>query len=66
MQIIYKKSHRRYPLIAKRGIHMRDVIPRKQQTHTRIETEAVIRLHREPTNGKKNEENRTRACVCKK
>ncbi len=45
---------------------MRDVVLRKQQTHTRIETEAVIRLHREPTNRKKNEENRARACVYEK
>jgi hypothetical protein len=36
---------------------MRDAIPRKQPTHTRIETEAggeaVIRLHREPMKRRK-------------
>ena len=32
---------------------MRDGIPRKQQTYTRIETEAVIRLHREPIKRRK-------------
>lgn len=33
--------------------YMRDNIPRKQQTYTRIETEAVIRLHREPIKRRK-------------